>query len=283
MAPPEKRRVGIVFQDYALFPHLTVRQNIAYGLKRRLWQTKRGARTRIDEMLELVGLTAHAEKRPHQLSGGEQQRVALARALAPAPRIILLDEPFANLDATLRAEVRDQTRQILKRCGATAVLVTHDQEEALSIADTVGVMLAGRIAQVGSPEEVYFAPATREVARLIGDGNLLEAHTEAGVGDVPAIVESQSRRLRAGGQLTANPWVFQPRIPNTGAIECTSVIQSLSPSPPATAQALRRRPGRRLGSCCPPAAAAAGGSTPTPCRMSWRVPGPGNLCRSRRC
>jgi iron(III) transport system ATP-binding protein len=177
--PPERRRIGIVFQDYALFPHLTVRQNIAYGLKRRLWQKRR--RARIEDMLELVDLTAHAEKRPHQLSGGEQQRVALARALAPEPRTILLDEPFANLDATLRAEVRDQTRQILKRCGATAILVTHDQEEALSIADTVGVMLAGRIAQVGSPEEVYYTPATREVARLIGDGNLLEAHTEAGV------------------------------------------------------------------------------------------------------
>ncbi len=180
-AAPERRRIGMVFQDYALFPHLTVRQNIAYGLKRRLWGWGRRRRARIDDMLDLVGLGAHSARRPHELSGGEQQRIALARALAPEPRIILLDEPFANLDATLRAEVRDQTRQILQRCSATAVLVTHDQEEALSIADTVGVMLAGRIAQVGSPEEVYYTPATREVARLIGDGNLLEAHTEAGV------------------------------------------------------------------------------------------------------
>ena len=163
--PPEERRVGMVFQDYALFPHLSVARNVAFGLPRN--SSHRDAR--IASALATVGLAGLGERTPDQLSGGQQQRVALARALAPEPEVILLDEPFSNLDADLRASVREEVRQILREAGTTAVLVTHDQEEALSIADRVAVMLGGQIVQVGPPEELYHRPATRSIADFIGD------------------------------------------------------------------------------------------------------------------
>ena len=153
--PAERRRVGMVFQDYALFPHLSVRGNVAYGLPRGPERDRR-----VDEVLELVGLTATGERMPNQLSGGQQQRVALARALAPNPSVILLDEPFSNLDPALRGRVRDEVKRILREAGSTAIFVTHDQEEAFALADSVGVMLAGQIVQMGSPEAVYADPAT---------------------------------------------------------------------------------------------------------------------------
>ena len=167
--PPEGRRVGMVFQDYALFPHLSAARNVAFGLPR----GASGRDSRVASALATVGLAGLGERTPDQLSGGQQQRVALARALAPEPEIILLDEPFSNLDADLRASVREDVRQILREAGATAVLVTHDQEEALSIADRVAVMLNGRIVQVGSPEELYHRPATRTIAEFIGDVQFL--------------------------------------------------------------------------------------------------------------
>jgi iron(III) transport system ATP-binding protein len=163
--PPEQRRVGMVFQDYALFPHLSVGRNVAFGLPRNV----RDRDARVTSALEAVGLDGLANRTPDQLSGGQQQRVALARALAPEPAIILLDEPFSNLDADLRTSVREEVRQILREAGATAILVTHDQEEALSIADRVAVMLSGRILQAGPPEELYHRPASREIAEFIGD------------------------------------------------------------------------------------------------------------------
>lgn len=166
--PPEKRRVGMVFQDYALFPHLTVGQNVGYGLPR-------GSAIRIAELLTLVGLEGTEKRLPHQLSGGQQQRVALARALAPRPEIILLDEPFSNLDPAIRSRLREEVREILKRAGATAVLVTHDQEEALSLADRIAVMFAGSIAQYASPEELYHRPNSRDVAAFVGDASFLRA------------------------------------------------------------------------------------------------------------
>jgi iron(III) transport system ATP-binding protein len=166
--PPERRRIGMVFQDYALFPHLTVTGNVAYGLGRR---ERRGSR--VAELLALVGLEGHADRRPNELSGGQQQRVALARALAAAPGLVLLDEPFSNLDASLRIQVRQEVRSILLAAGVTALFVTHDQEEALSLADTVAVMRDGRIEQAGTPEEVYGRPANRWVAGFLGDADVL--------------------------------------------------------------------------------------------------------------
>lgn len=159
----------MVFQDYALFPHLDVAGNVRYALGRR------GDRERVAEVLELVGL-AHLGSRPvHELSGGEQQRVALARALAPEPELILLDEPFSNLDASLRDQVRRDVVDILTDGGVTAVFVTHDQEEALSLADTVAMMRDGAIQQVGTPEEVYSRPASSWVAGFLGDVDVLPA------------------------------------------------------------------------------------------------------------
>ena len=166
---PERRRIGIVFQDYALFPHYDVAGNVAYALGRG------GSRERVGEVLALVGLAALGDRYPHELSGGQQQRVALARALAANPDVILLDEPFSNLDAGLRGRMRREVRAILLQAGVTSVFVTHDQEEALSIADAVAVMRAGRIEQVGTPEEVYGRPASRWVADFLGDADVLPA------------------------------------------------------------------------------------------------------------
>ncbi len=167
--PPERRRVGIVPQDQALFPHLSVAANVGFGLPR---GPERAAR--VQAMLELAGLPGLGGRMPHELSGGQQQRVALARALAPAPSVVLLDEPFANLDAALRVTIRTEVRRILRASGATAMFVTHDQEEALSTADTVAVMRAGRVVQCGSPDEIYRNPADLWVARFVGDANVLE-------------------------------------------------------------------------------------------------------------
>ncbi|MBH9552558.1 ABC transporter ATP-binding protein [Inhella gelatinilytica] len=173
--PPEDRRVGLVFQDFALFPHLSVADNVAFGL-RHLPPAPRQAR--VDEMLALVGLE-HAHKRmPHQLSGGQQQRVALARALAPAPALLLLDEPFSSLDVDLRESLSQDLRAILKASHTTALFVTHDQAEAFAIGDRVGVMQSGHLEQWDEPYTVYHRPATRFVARFIGHGVFLPGHLE---------------------------------------------------------------------------------------------------------
>jgi iron(III) transport system ATP-binding protein len=171
-AAPEKRGVGLVFQDYALFPHLRVDDNVAFGL-RHLGASER--RTRVDEMLDLVGLRREAARYPHELSGGQQQRVALARALAPRPALLLMDEPFSSLDVELRARLGAEVRQILKASGTTAILVTHDQQEAFAIADRVGVMHEGRLEQWDRPYELYHRPSTRYVADFIGEGVFLPA------------------------------------------------------------------------------------------------------------
>jgi iron(III) transport system ATP-binding protein len=165
--PPEKRRIGMVFQDYALFPHLSVSDNIAYGLH----GLPRGERrARVQQMLELVGLAHAGERAPHQLSGGQQQRIALARALAPAPRLLLLDEPFSSLDVDLRERLAHDVRQILRQHGTTALVVTHDQLEAFALGDVIGVMQQGRLEQWDDAYTLYHRPASRFVAQFIGHG-----------------------------------------------------------------------------------------------------------------
>ncbi len=171
--PPERRRVGMVFQDYALFPHLDVAANVAFGLARGV--DKRG---RTAELLELVGLPGLQKRMPHELSGGQQQRVALARALAAEPRLLLLDEPFSNLDPSIRTRVRGEVRELIRAVGITAIFVTHDQDEALSLADRVAVMVSGRVLQQGSPRDIYSSPATRTVAEFIGQPNFLPGEAD---------------------------------------------------------------------------------------------------------
>lgn len=172
--PPEKRRVGMVFQDFALFPHLTVAANVAYGLNGRRDQQK------VHRLLAMAGLEHCAQRLPHQLSGGQQQRLALIRALAPGPDVMLLDEPFSNLDQQLRRQLRHEVRSILEEAGATSIFVTHDQEEALSMADRVAIMWEGRLIQVGTPEEVYRYPAHRDIAGFLGEANFLPGHAQGG-------------------------------------------------------------------------------------------------------
>ncbi len=168
--PASKRDMGMVFQAYSLFPHMTARQNVAFGLRlRRVGSAQRDRRAM--EMLELVGLSAQADRYPHQISGGQQQRVALARALAIEPQVLLLDEPLSALDAKVRAQLRDQIRRIQLEVGITTLFVTHDQEEALAIADRVGVMQDGRLEQLAPPTEVYSRPATAFVAEFVGLSN----------------------------------------------------------------------------------------------------------------
>jgi len=165
--PAEQRRIGMVFQDYALFPHLNVADNIGYGLH----ALPRGERQeRVDRMLDLVGLADAAGRAPHQLSGGQQQRIALARALAPAPRLLLLDEPFSSLEVELRERLAQEVRQILKRSGTAALVVTHDQLEAFALGDVIGVMNAGRLEQWDDAYTIYHRPASRFVATFIGHG-----------------------------------------------------------------------------------------------------------------
>jgi iron(III) transport system ATP-binding protein len=191
VAAPESREIGMVFQDYALFPHLTVEANVAFGLHR-LPAARRTQRAL--EMLETVGLADCRGQYPHQLSGGQQQRVALARALAPEPQIVLLDEPFSSLDVELRERLGIEVRGVLKALNATALLVTHDQQEAFAVADLIGVMRAGRLEQWDSPYELYHRPATRFVADFIGQGVFVPGEV---VG--PGEVRTDLGVLRANG------------------------------------------------------------------------------------
>ncbi|MGH8197884.1 MAG: ABC transporter ATP-binding protein [Steroidobacteraceae bacterium] len=196
--PPERRRIGMLFQDFALFPHLDVLANVAFGLRD---ANRESRRRRALEMLELVGLAGVAGRFPHELSGGQQQRVALARALAPRPRLVLLDEPFSNLDADVRTELAQQVRAALVAEGATALLVTHDQREAFAIADEIGVLRAGRLEQWDAPWRLYHSPATRFVADFVGEGTFIQG-TVLGPGRVATelgVIEGQLTSAQAPG------------------------------------------------------------------------------------
>ena len=231
MLAPERRRVGMVFQDYALFPHLTVAANVRYGLTatsvepaadddddgslgarlrrwtRVHWRNRPALRmsaataARVREALDLVALGHLAGRYPHELSGGEAQRVALARVLAPQPALILLDEPFSNLDSPLRASVRSEVRQILRRAGAAAVFVTHDQEEAFSLAGRVAVIWEGRIEQVATPQEIYRRPASRALAEFVGDADFLPGRVEGSGVRTEVGLLAASSETPAGGKV----------------------------------------------------------------------------------
>jgi iron(III) transport system ATP-binding protein len=198
--PPERRRVGVVPQEGALFPHLTVSGNVGFGLGRARRHAGRAA-----ELLDLVGLGGLGDRMPHELSGGQQQRVALARALAPEPALVLLDEPFSALDTGLRAAVRDDVRTALRAAGATAVLVTHDQEEALSMADLVAVMADGRIAQVAAPGELYASPVDLGVATFVGDAVVLDVIADGTRADSALGALELRESVRGTGRVVVRP------------------------------------------------------------------------------
>ncbi|SAL53181.1 ABC transporter-like protein [Caballeronia sordidicola] len=204
--PIERRQVGMVFQNYALFPNLTVRGNVGYGLRIQKVDAS-AARSRVDELLAMTELTAHADKPITELSGGQRQRVALARALAPRPRVLLLDEPLTALDARLRETLRAEMNALLRELRVTSIYVTHDQSEAMALADRIVVMSAGRIEQCGTPREIYYRPATRAVAQFIGTLNRVAAECR------------DDALIASGGTIDVKGLVAQLRVPNGARAE----------------------------------------------------------------
>jgi ABC-type Fe3+/spermidine/putrescine transport system ATPase subunit len=190
--PTYKREIGMMFQNYALFPHMTIADNVGYGLRMR-GVAKPDLKRRVAEALSLVRLTGAEDRRPHQLSGGQQQRVALARALVISPKVLLLDEPFSALDRNLRASMQIEVKEIQRQLGVTTIFVTHDQSEALSLSDRIAVMFEGRIRQVGTPDEIYRRPADRFVASFVGDVNVMRARFDSVDGKVATVTLGAAR------------------------------------------------------------------------------------------
>jgi iron(III) transport system ATP-binding protein len=219
---PERRSIGIVPQDSALFPHLNVSQNIGFGLS---GLSKEAKAERVNELLRLIRMEEFASRMPQELSGGQVQRVALARALAPKPKLVLLDEPFSALDAELRGQLREEVRQVLRAEGATAVLVTHDQEEALSLADRVAVLREGKIIQVGSPSEIYNSPADVGIATFLGESVLVDGKVSGG------------KILTDLGSLSALNNVFEGA---TGVVAIRSENFYLQPNPTGDSEVVGR-------------------------------------------
>ncbi len=270
--PPSARDFGIVFQSYALFPNLSVTDNVGYGLRGALWPRPRRM-DRVAELLALVGLTDHAKKYPAQLSGGQQQRVALARALAPEPGLLLLDEPLSALDAQVRQHLRAEIRALQRRLGVTTIMVTHDQEEAMAIADRIVVMNAGRIEQLGTPEAIYRRPASAFVAGFVGRSSHLEAVVEADglrtadghliPGPVAApngaavtvFLRPEDVRLSAatGGQLAATVTALEYLGPVCRVSLEDGRLRLEAEASPDELRAIGAMPGARLGFSIPPA------------------------------
>ena len=226
MTPPERRRIGFVFQDYALFPHLAVGRNVAYGLRGPASERI----VRAQKVMELVGIAHLRDRMPEQLSGGEQQRVSLARALAPEPDVLLMDEPFSNLDTGLRVRVRREIRDVLHQAGVAVVFVTHDLEEALFMADRVAVMRDGRVEQVDTPVRIFHSPATTFVGRFLGTADFLPAHivdgalvTEIGPVDAPIpdrpLGESEDGAPRVEVMVRPDDLSLHPEEPGQGIVE----------------------------------------------------------------
>lgn len=204
---PEQRDIGLVFQDFALFPHLSLLDNVAFGLHK-LHKSARSARALA--MLERVGMSARAQELPHVLSGGQQQRVALARALAPQPRLLLLDEPFSNLDVRLRHRLRSETLHLLKASGTTSIMVTHDPEEAMFMADRIALMQHGKILQIGTPSEIYHHPVSPFAAEFFGDINRLEAQVKGGLVATPfGAIPAPALAEGSGAQILIRPESLQ--------------------------------------------------------------------------
>ncbi|MFI6416905.1 ABC transporter ATP-binding protein [Streptomyces sp. NPDC050842] len=261
--PPERRRIGIVPQEGALFPHLSVARNIAFGLTD---LDRPARRARVGEMLDLVGLPGFGERMPHELSGGQQQRVALARALAPRPHLVLLDEPFSALDSGLRGTVRAEVRAVLRDSGATALLVTHDQQEALSTADLVAVLREGRVAQCATPEELYHRPVDPWLASFVGDavlvpgiadndvaatalGRIPLAAAPEGLRDGLVLLRPEQLRLSEPDSADAAGVVTDVRFFGHDALVTVAVDGLDRPIDIRTSGSLRVEPGVRVGVC----------------------------------
>jgi spermidine/putrescine transport system ATP-binding protein len=254
--PPHRRPVNTVFQSYALFPHMSVAGNVAFGLER-LGRPRAETEARVKHVLSLVKLEAMADRRPAQLSGGQQQRVALARALAPAPRLLLLDEPLSALDLKLRREMQGELKRLQRETGVTFVLVTHDQEEALAMSDRIAVMSAGQVLQIGGPAEIYDRPATRFVADFIGEANLLPGDLVGRPGGTVAIRPERVHLVLAGGEAAAageaGAEAAEARLP--GTVTALTFLGSdvlyevaLAAGPPIKARLRDAAPGVAVGS-----------------------------------